>query len=141
VTPVKRTLVAFMLFASLLGADYSAAESWVQFHAESWNFYSEKLRRKLDFSNRFFYDSDSVRRNGNGAVKVWLKEIADNDRFYVGKGTPAKETSFKQLQFWCDKRKFSIITGEEDAGQNELLSEEISPGTQFALLYDRICTR
>lgn len=139
--PVKCLLASAVLFVGVLAAGNAAAENWVDFHSERWSFYSQKLQKKLYFKNRFFYDSDSVRSSGKDELRVWVKEISDNDRFYVGKGNPAKETSFRHLQLWCEKRRFMLIVGEAPVAQDESLSEEISPGTQFAVLYDRLCPK
>lgn len=136
---MKRFVVGLVPCIALFAAGSVAAETWVDFHSERWSFYSQKLQKKLDFANRYFYDSDSVRRSGNGELRVWVKEVSDNDRFYVGKGNPQKETSFRHLHLWCSKRKFMVLMGEESVEQDESLSEEISPGTQFAMLYDRLC--
>lgn len=139
--PVKWSPVAAIILCQFLLAEGPAAEQWTEYHAESWSYYSAKLHKKLNFTNRFLYDADSIRRDRNGDLRVWVKEIYENDRFYVGKGNPEKETSFRQLQLWCEKRKFIAVMGEKDFELDESLGDEIRPGTQYVKLFDCLCRK
>lgn len=138
---MKAIVIYALLFFQLLAVTNVAAENWVEFHAESWSYYSDKLHKKLNFKTRHFYDADSVRRSKTGGVKVWLKEVAENDRFYVRKGNPEKETSFTQLKLWCDKKKFVVMTEEGNIKLHESLGDEMIPGTRYDMLYGRLCTK
>lgn len=138
---MKLSLIVTVICCLFLITESSSAENWTEFHTESWSFYSEKLRKKLNFKNYFYYDADRLRRGKNDGLQVWVKEISANDRFYVGKGDPEKEISFRQLKLWCEKRKFIVFMGESDFELDESLGAEINPGTQYAMLYDRLCRK
>src|SRR6185369_53529 len=87
------TFLRFAVCAVLVGIFplKSSAETWVEFHAEKWDFKSQKLKKKLKFKNRSYYDADSLKRSASGDVDVWVKEDSMNDRYYVGKGVPSSE--------------------------------------------------
>src|SRR6185369_3216216 len=106
-----------------------SAESWVEFHSEKWNYKSQKVKRKLNFRNRFYYDADSLKRSASGDVDVWVKEDSMNDGYYVGKGVPSSEAIIKKMHLWCGAGKYEIVTLDEDAGTNVAMGEEVIPGS------------
>lgn len=135
----KCTITTFGLLVFLSLASVAAAENWVEYCVENWSYRSDKLHKELYFNNRYYFDSDSVKRNRAGELRVWIKEISAVDRFYVAKGSPEWETSFRHLQLWCTKNKYMIVMEEGVGEVHESLMEEIVPGTQYAKLYDKLC--
>ena len=118
----------------------ASAETWVEFHSEKWNYKSQKVKKKLNFKNRFYYEADSLKRSSAGDVDVWVKEVSMNDRFYVGKGMPSSEEVIKMMHFWCVAGKYEIIVAnEEDAGMNEAMGEEVKPGSLYDKLFSDVC--
>jgi hypothetical protein len=118
----------------------ASAETWVEFHSEKWNYKSQKVKKKLNFKNRFYYEADSLKRSAAGEVDVWVKEVSMNDRYYVGKGTPSSEEILKLMHFWCAAGKYEIIVAnEEDAGTNEALGEEVKTGSLYDRLFNIVC--
>ena len=127
-------LIVFMPLSSF-------AESWIEFHNEKWSNKSGKLKKKLTFSNRYYYDAGSVVRTPAGDMTLWVKEISDNDRYYVKKGVPQSETLFRQVHLWCKLKRYQIIQADVDDGANETMSEEIAAGSYYDKLYKAVCER
>jgi hypothetical protein len=120
----------------------ASAETWVEFHSEKWNYKSKKVKKKLNFKNRSYYEADSLKRSSAGDVDVWVKEVSMNDRFYVGKGVSSSEEVIKMMHFWCAAGKYEIIVAnEEDAGTNEALGEEVKPGSLYDQLFKIVCSK
>jgi hypothetical protein len=118
----------------------SSAETWVEFHSGTWNYKSQKLKKKLKFRNSSYYDADSLKRSAAGDVDVWVKEVSMNDRYYVGKGVPSSEDTFKKIHLWCGAGKYEILTSDaEEAGANEAVGEEVVPGTMYDKLFRTVC--
>ncbi len=119
----------------------ASAESWVEFHAEKWDYRSEKLRRKLNFKSRSYYDPDSLKRSSKGDAELWVKEVSNIDRYYVGKGNPASEVIFKKMHIWCDAAKYEIMAPDADnSGMSEAMGEEIKPGSLYDKLFQIVCS-
>ena len=113
---------------------------WVEFHTESWSFDSDRLNRKLNFRNLYFYDSATLARTKNGDVTLWLKEVSYLDKYYVKKGEPTEETTFKRIKLRCSSRKYEILTGDGGEGDSsEAMSEEIKPGSIYDRLLPLVC--
>jgi hypothetical protein len=121
--------------------DDSFAEKWVEFHSESWNHASHRLNKKLRCSSKSYYDDTSLKRDANGNVSVWTRDVSLNDRFYVGKGIPEKEVVYKQILLRCKTNKYEVILGDgSDIETQETVSEEIRSGSVYEKLYRLICT-
>ena len=117
----------------------NSAETWVEFHSEKWNYKSQKVKKKLNFRNRFYYDADSLKRSAIGDVDVWVKEDSMNDRYYVGKGVPSSEAIIKKMHLWCGAGRYEILTPDEDAGTNVAMGEEVIPGSLNDKLFKTLC--
>ena len=120
---------------------FAHAENWIKFHTESWSRTSGTLNRKLTFVNSYSFDAASMARTAPGDITLWIKEISENDRFYVTKGAPKRETVFRKVHVWCTLKRYEVLQadmGEERA--NELLSEEIKAGTYYEMLHKAVCT-
>src|SRR6185369_11018575 len=127
----------YAVCAALLGLFplESSAETWVEFHSEKWNYKSQKVKKKLKFRTRSYYDADSLKRSPSGDVDVWVREVSMPDRYYVGKGVPESEEILKQMHFWCGARKYEVMTPDvEGAGMNETLGEEVKAGSLYEKL-------
>jgi len=112
------------------------AENWIEFHQEKWSHKSGKLNRKLKFSNRYYYDAQSLVKTSSGDVNLWVKEVADNDSYYVRSGNPQSETIFRKIHLWCGVKKYEILQAdEEDIVLNELIGEEIRPESSYEKLF------
>lgn len=131
----------FLATALCLIPSQVLAEKWVEFHRESWSHYSVKLKRKLHFTNYFYYDADSLIRSANGDATVLIRDISHNDRFYVGKGIPEKEVVYKQILLKCMSRKYEVVLEDlGDSAETESAGEEIIAGSVYDKLFSRICT-
>lgn len=116
------------------------AENWVEFHTEKWSQKSGKLRKKLSFTNRYYYDDSSLVKTASGDLTLWVKEVADNDKYYVKKGNPESETLFRQVHLWCKLKRYEVIQADiDDGGANESMSEEIKSGSYYERLYKAVC--
>jgi hypothetical protein len=116
------------------------AEAWVEYHVDKWNYKSSRIGKKLKFRNSYSYDVDSVKITAAGDVRVWIREIAGNDRYYVGKGAEENEVLYKRLFFWCGLKKFEIITDEEgEGGEHQEMSDPIITGSAYEKLFLRLC--
>ncbi len=116
------------------------AENWIEFHQEKWSQKSGKLNKKLTFFNRYYYDAESLVTTPSGNITLWIKEISDNDKYYVKKGTPQSETLFRQVHLWCKMKRYEIIQAEVDyGGANESMSEEIKSGSFYESLHRAVC--
>jgi len=130
----------YAAFITLFSSSVSA-ESWVEFHSEKWNYKSQKVKKKLNFRNRFYYDADSLKKSIKGDADVWVKEVSMTDRYYVGKGVPESEEILKQMHFWCGTKKYEVISPDVDGeGMNEALGEEVKPGSLYEKLLDSVCS-
>jgi len=138
---MRDSAISLFLAASLsLLPCQALAETWVEFHRESWSHYSAKLKKKLYFSNYSYYDSDGLSRASNGDVTVMIRDISHNDRFYVGKGIPEKEVVYKQILLKCKSRKYEVILEEGDDQETpESIGEKISAGSVYDKLYKKVC--
>jgi hypothetical protein len=124
----------------LLSPATLCAEVWVEYHTDRWNYKSSRAGKKLKFRNSYSYDADSVKTAANGDVRVWVREAAVNDRYYVGKGAAENEVLYKRLYLWCGLKKFELITdGESEGGEHQEMSDEIIPGSSNEKLYLRLC--
>ena len=137
-----RSMVRIFLGALAIAGMSTAArgEDWIDFHTEKWSRTSGKLSRKLNFANSYFYDAASIVRTAPGDITLWIKEISENDRYYVKKGAPKRETVFRKVHIWCTLKRYEVLqadTGEE--GANELLSEEIKAGSYYEMLNKAVC--
>jgi len=116
------------------------AENWVQFHHEKWSQKSGQQNKKLNFSNRYYYDAENLVRTASGDISLWIKVVSDNDSYYVKKGSPRSETLFKQAHLWCKHKKYEIVHDDGgDTGLNESMGEEIKPGSYYEKLYNAVC--
>lgn len=138
---MRKPVASLFLSATLfLAPSQVFAEKWVEFHRESWSHHSAKLKKKLHFSNYFYYDADSLSRSANGDVTVMIRDISHNDRFYVGKGIPEKEVVYKQILLKCMPRKYEVILEEsDDSDAPESTGEEIITGSVYDKLFSRVC--
>lgn len=132
-------LVVSIVFALWLPNSLSA-ENWVEFHKERWQQKSGKGRKRLSYCNHYFYDSDSVAINPEGDVTLWVREVAENDRFYTKKGAAESEVLYRQVYLWCKNDRYQILGADgEESRANEQLSEEIRQGTYYEKLRDLVC--
>ncbi len=116
-------------------------ERWVEFHAETWSQFSQKLKKNLQFSSHSYFDDDRIRRSADGEVTVWIRDVTHNDKFYVGKGIPEKEVVYKQVVLRCMSRRYAVILGENgDVEVQETASEEVRAGSAYDKLFNRLCT-
>jgi hypothetical protein len=119
----------------------SSAETWVEFYSEKWDFKSQKVKKKLNFRSRSYYDADSLKRSATGDVDVWVKEDSTNDGYYVGKGVPSSEAIIKKMHLWCAAGKYEILTpDDENAGMNVAMGEEVIPGSLNDRLFQVVCS-
>lgn len=118
---------------------YVCGERWVEYHFETWSYQSEKLNRKLTFSNYYYFDIDSLKRNSDGDTNVRLREVSQNDRFYVGKGAPAKEAVYKEVHVRCSVKRYEVLVEGDEAETHESMSEPITPGSMYERLFARVC--
>lgn len=136
--PNSRSFIAVIL-VSLLPVSASA-EKWVEFHSESWSSGSEKLGRDLLFCSRHYYDAENVKAVGNRGFLISIREISQNDRFYVDKGIPEKEAVYKQILLDCDARRYEVLLeGDFDAAANEASGDEIKTGSMYDKLSILVC--
>lgn len=130
----------FLALAVVLLPGFAAAENWVGFYTEKWNRTSGRSGTKLDFSNSYFYDADSIVRSASGDITLWIKEVSENDSYYVKKGAPRKETLFRKVHLWCSSQRYEVIQDDTDGdGANKLLSEEIKAGSYYEKLHGTVC--
>jgi len=116
------------------------AESWIDFHTEKWSRKAEMSGKKLLFSNRYFYDAESMVKTSAGDVTLWIKVISANDKYYVKKGVPQSEVVYRKVHVWCALKRYEVIQTDTAAdGPNELLSEEIRSGSYYERLYKAVC--
>jgi len=117
------------------------AENWVDFHTEKWNRKSDLSSKKLIFSNRYYYDAESMVKTSAGDVTLWIKVVSDNDRYYVKKGAPQSEAVYRKIHVWCALKRYEVIQEDSETdGPNELLSEEIVNGSYYERLYKAVCS-
>lgn len=138
---MRFNVAALLLAICFCGAPRQVcAEKWLKFHAESWHHSSQKLKKKLRFSNYSYYDIDSIKKSGNGDISLWIKDVSHNDKFYVGKGVPENEVVFKQVLLRCSSRKYEVMLGDdEEAGLQEMVSDEIKTGSVYEKLFKKVC--
>jgi hypothetical protein len=116
------------------------AENWIEFHQEKWSQKSGKQNKKLTFFNRYYYDAESLAATASGDITLWTKEVSDNDKYYVKKGTPKSETLFRQVHLWCKMKRYEVIQADSgDGGANESMSEEIKSGSYYESLHKAVC--
>ncbi|NJD91429.1 MAG: hypothetical protein FIA91_07950 [Geobacter sp.] len=116
------------------------AEAWVEYHVDKWNYKSSRVGKKLKFRNSYSYDADSVKIATTGDVRVWVREIAGNDSYYVSKGAEENEVLYRRLYLWCGLKKFEIITDEEgEGGEHQEMSDPIISGSANEKLFLRLC--
>lgn len=116
------------------------AENWIEFHQEKWSQKSGKLNKKLTFLNRYYYDAESLVTPPSGDITLWVKEVSDNDKYYVKKGNPQSETLFRQVHLWCKTKRYEVIQADlDDGGANESMSEEIKSGSYCESLHNSVC--
>ncbi len=137
---VRRFALATFLAISVLLPGSAFCDKWTEFHTEKWDFKSEKLNRNLQFRNSYFYDADSMLRSKNGDVTAWVKELAENDRYYVSKGVPVQETIFRKILIRCSLNRYEILLEDEvEAEKSESMSEDIKAGTYYERLQAALC--
>jgi hypothetical protein len=131
----------FLVTLTVAGlATGARGEEWIDFHTEKWSRASGKLGRKLHFSNRYSYDAASIIRTGSGDLTLWIREISDNDSYYVKKGAPKNETVFRRVHVWCKLKRYEVLQADTfTEGANELLSEEITAGSYYERLHAAVC--
>jgi len=135
---MNRVFIVAIVIVSLPA--FAHAETWINFHAEKWSRTSGKLGKKLNFANRYFYDAASIVITAPGDITLWIKEISENDRYYVKKGAPKSETVFRKVHVWCALKRYEVIQADtEEEGANELLSEEIKAGSYYEMLHKAVC--
>ena len=67
-------------------------------------------------------------------------EESGNDSYYVGKGNPERETSFKKVHIWCAAGRYEL--GADNNGEDGYfltMSEEIKAGSVYAKLQAAVC--
>lgn len=135
-------IMGYALLATVCLPALSRGESWVEFHKEQWSQKSGKLKKKLTYVNRYFYDGDNVVRTGAGDVTLWIKEVSYNDSYYVKKGVPQTEDLFRKVHLWCGTKRYEILQDELDGGgANERISEEIKAKSYYEQLYKVFCEK
>jgi len=116
------------------------AETWIEFHTEQWSQKSGKQKKKLRYTNRYFYDAASRVTSQSGEVTLWVKEIAYNDTLYVKKSDPESETVYRMVHLWCSAGLYQVLQADTDEGRpNEVLSETIKPGSYYDRLQQAVC--
>ena len=126
----------------LVCASLANAETWVEYHRETWHHYSKKLKKKLYFTNHSYYDADSIKRIDKGDVRVVIKDVSMNDRFYVGRGVPEREVVLKQILLRCTSRRYELIL--EDGTEldiHESVGERIPTGSVYEKLFKGVCPK
>lgn len=137
---MKMKPVWLIMLPLLLNSVTLRAEAWVEYHVDNWNYKSSRVGKKLKFKSSYSYDADSVKTTSNGDVRVWVRETAGNDRYYVGKGAGENEVLYKRLYLWCGLKKFEIITdGESDGGEHQEMADAIIAGSSNEKLSVRLC--
>jgi hypothetical protein len=136
-------LAGFMTICALVAMcapDGAYCEKWIEFHAEKWDFNSDKINKKLKFRNVYFYDADKLARGKNGYIAVWVKELANIDRYYVGKGVPEQETIYNQIRINCISKKYDILIDDgSESEYSDSMSEVIAPGSYYDKLFSIVC--
>lgn len=116
------------------------AENWIEFHTEKWSQKTGKQKKKLLYTNRYFYDAESRVTAPSGDISLWVKEISYNDTLYVRKGAPESETVFRKVHLWCNAGRYQILQADTDDGRpNEVISEAVKPGSYYDRLQKAIC--
>jgi hypothetical protein len=115
------------------------AETWVEFHSEKYDYKSQKMKKKLNFRNRFYYDADSLKRTAGGDAAVWVKEESMTDKYYVKKGAPSSEDIIKKVHLWCGAGKYEILTSDEDDAGSAETGEKVVPGSMYEKLSKAVC--
>lgn len=137
VTASCLAICGLILFCAPGGA---YGERWLEFHAEKWNYKSEKLNKKLQFKNVYYYDADNLLRGKNGDVTVWVKESLANDSYYVRKGAPAQETIYKNIRISCRSKGYEIVSADGgEAEYSESMGDAITPGSCYDQLQSIVC--
>lgn len=138
---MKFSMVSFLVAVGMSVTPCSVhAEKWLEFHTEVWSHSSQKLKKNLHFSTASYYDADRIKRTANGDVTVWIRDISQNDKFYVGKGVPEKEVVYKQIRLRCNTRKYEVILEEDNAVElQETANEEIRSGSVYEKLFTILC--
>lgn len=132
----------FLTIAMVALSSLAYGENWIEFHTEKWSQKSGKNGKKLNFSNSYSYDADSIARAPSGNLTLWVKETASNDKHYIKNGAPQSETLFRQIRFWCRLKRYEVIQADtDDGGVNELMSEDIKSGSYYESLYRTVCER
>jgi len=134
---MKAYIHCALVFTVMLLPSSALAEKWVEFHAESWNHYSQRLNKKIQFNNYSYFDKDSVAATKNGDIKVRIMDVSHNDRFYVGKGVAEKEVVYKEIVLRCASGKYAVLIGDEEEG--EPVSDDIKSGSAYHRLFLRLC--
>lgn len=134
----SRSFMTILLLSFL--PSLALAERWVEFHSESWSSRSEKLGRDLQFGNRHYFDADNLKSGVNREILVPIREISQNDRFYVDKGVPEREAVYKKILLNCDARRYEVLLeGDYEAGTNEASGDEIKTGSLYDKLFVLVC--
>ena len=134
--------VWLFILALLLNPALLWAEVWVDYHSYKWNYKSSITGKKLKFRSSYSYDADSVTVASNGDVRVWVRETAENDRYYVDKGAEENEVLYKRIYLWCGLKKFEIITdGESEGGEHQEMGDTIITGSANEKLFLSLCKK
>lgn len=135
-----KSTVLFSVSLILLLTQFASAENWVEFYNEKWSQKSGGGRKKLVYSNRYYYDGDSLLKKTSGDITLSVKEVSENDRTHVKKGAVESETLFRQVHLWCKLKRYEVLQSDTDGGEaNESISEEIRSGTYYEKLYQAVC--
>lgn len=118
----------------------ASAENWIEFYKEQWTQKSTKAKKKLAFSNCYYYDIDSQITRPSGIITLWVKEISATDRIIAKKGDLEKEALVRQVNLWCKLKRYEVIPGEASVVEvNEKMSDEIRSGTYYEKLHQTVC--
>lgn len=135
-----KSTVLFSVSLIVVLAQFASAENWVEFYTEKWSQKSGRGRKKLFYSNRYYYDGDSLLKKTSGDITLSVKEVCENDRTHVKKGAVESETLFRQVHLWCKLKRYEVLQSDTDGGEaNESMSEEIRSGTYYEKLYQAVC--
>lgn len=137
---LKSAAVFSVTFLLLLPHVVFPAERWVEFHKEKWTQKSGKSGKKLAFTNRYFYDPESLIKSKTGNIMLSVKEISESERSSAIKKGPESETLFRQVYLWCNLKRYEVLQSDIDVGEmNESMSEEIKSGTYYEKLHLAVC--
>jgi len=99
------------------------ASAIVNVYATNWSFVDREVQTPPSIVLRYFYDSDSVVRDG-AETRVWIRTVRESDGVV---------THTYLSRVYCGERRF--IEFMEHARK-----EDIRPGSVWEKLFDKVCS-